>query len=466
MIIEKLDSYNSIRQSLCSDTFEDIKNYLDKHPAEKNNPAIILINKDWHIGIIGIVASKIVETYNKPCFLMTIDDNNFARCSIRSNDVINVYSTLKENESLFSGFGGHRLAGGFSFNLNERKFEEVKDALLKTIEANNSTDSREDALYADMELDSNEIDISLLDDINRLEPFGQDNEMPLFVMRDVLLEDFKVIGKDENHLSFVFKKDDKTFRGVKWQENTFEIPLKTKCDIAFYLRYNSFNGVESVQFELVGAYSSLIKTEKNGIKIFDHRKKTGILDSVNDYLKRKELDIAVWAKNPVVKESLSKYNDISNNIIQETKEHNAVMFFDYPATIEGFRDIIGEIKPKKIHFMNFKIDENIENYIRQMSGMIKYCSNKMNGSIDILKIANALGTSESFVQIALEILENIESIKILDIDKIEYIKSFDYENFKNNPMFEILYKEFEKNIEFKKFLLNSGVNELEELVKI
>ena len=140
------------------------------------------------------------------------------------------------------------------------------------------------------------------------------------------------------------------------------------------------------------------------------------------------------------------------------------MFFDYPATEENLRDVLSSVKPKQIHFMSYKIDENIENYIKQLSGMIKYCANKLNGEIDIQKLALALGVSETFIQLALEILENIESIRILDVDKIEYLKSFDYTEFKNNSIFEILYREFEKVLEFKGFLLNSEIKELEELI--
>ena len=463
MIIEKLDNNNKIRQSLCTDTFEDIQKYLENNPSEKNNPAIILINKDWHIGVIGIVASKVVETYSKPCFLMTIDDNNFARCSIRSNESIDVYATLKENENLFSGFGGHKQAGGFSFDLSETSFEKVKEALLKTIESNTEDVEVQDYLIADFELTPEEVDISLIESINKLEPFGEANERPLFAMFDVTLEEFRVIGKENNHSSFAFSKDDKNFRAVNWGENTFKIPIKTKCDIAFYLRENTFNNVQTVQFELVGAYSNLIQKD-SGLKLYDHRKKTGILDSVNQYLATKGTDTAVWAKNPNTKEVLSKFEGIKNNIITEDKKHKALMFFDYPATEDSLRDVLSSIKPEQIHFMNYKIDENIENYIRQLSGMLKYCANKLNGEIDIARVACALGVSEAFVQLALEILENIESIKILDIDKIKYLKSFDYEEFKNNSMFEVLYREFEKVVEFKSFLLNSKITELEELL--
>ena len=141
------------------------------------------------------------------------------------------------------------------------------------------------------------------------------------------------------------------------------------------------------------------------------------------------------------------------------------MFFDYPSSQNELNEILNQIKPKKIHFMNHKIDENLENYIKQINGMIKYCANKLNGEIELSRFSQALGVSENFIQITLEILEDIESIKILDIDKIEYIKPFIYEDFKNSSMFEILKEEFENIINYKKSLLNCEIKELEKIIE-
>ncbi len=463
MIIEKLDNYNKIRQSKCAETFEEVNNYLKKHKEEQNNPAIILLNPDWHIGIIGIVAAKIVEEYNKPCFLMTVDENNNARCSIRSNDSINVYSVLKENENLFLGFGGHKLAGGCSFNKDD--FENVKNSLLKTIKEQLPDEKQENILYADLELEPNDIELDILDSINKLEPFGQDNQAPIFAMFDVNLDEFKLIGKEQNHLRLIFSKNDKKFQCVKWNENEVKIPLGAKCDIAFYPRLNEFNDIKNVQLEIIDIYSSQYchKLESK-IKIFDHRKKTGILSQISQYLERDNLDVVIWAKNPLTKELLSKYQKIKENIIDKLTSHNGLMFFDYPSSYEELSGILTKVNPNKIHFMNYKIDENLENYIKQINGMIKFCHNKLEGKIEISRLAQALGVSESFIQISLEILEDINSIKILDIDKIEYLKPFNYEEFKNNSLFEVLMEEFENIIEFKKSLLNCNISEIEDMV--
>ena len=463
MIIEQLDNYNKIRQAKCQETYDEIIDYLKKHKEEKNNPAIILKNPSWHIGIIGIVASKIVEEFNKPCFLMTEDENNNARCSIRSNDVINVYNVLKENEELFFGFGGHKLAGGCSFEAV--KFDEVKSSLLKTIKDLSTGTKQENILYADIELQPNDIELNILETLDTLEPFGQCNEPPILAMFDVKLDEFKFIGKEQNHLRLIFSKEDKKFQCVKWSENEFQIPPNSKCDIAFYPRLNEFNGIQSIQLEIIDVFSEEISKQfKNEFKIYDHRKKIGILDQIATYFQKDNLDIGVWAKTTITKEKLSKYSKIKENFIEKTSAHDGLMFFDYPSNDEEFVNILSSIKPKKIHFMNYQIDENLENYIKQINGMIKYCANKLDGNIDLARFSSALGVSENFIQITLEILENIGSIQILDIDKMNYIKSFIYDEFKNDSMFEILKEEFDLIINYKKSLLNCDIKDIEKII--
>jgi len=284
-------------------------------------------------------------------------------------------------------------------------------------------------------------------------------------MLNVNLDEFKLIGKESNHLRMVFSANGKKFQAVKWNEGEIQIPYNSKCDIAFYPRLNEFNGIQSVQLEIVDIYSEEISKQfKNEFKIYDHRKKTGILDQIASYFERDNLDIAVLAKTLATKEMLLKYQKIKDNFIADFEPHDGLMFFDYPANNEEFENIISAIQPKKIHFMNYKIDENLENYIKQINGMIKYCANKMGGNIDLARFSSSLGVSENFVQIALEIIENIGSIQILDIDKMQYIKPFIYDDFKNDTMFEVLKEEFSNIINYKKSLLNCELKEIEKVI--
>ena len=131
----KLNELNSLRQNLCDETFLQAKEMYEKDKFS-NKYSIILFNDNWHIGIIGIVSSKLAELYNKPVFLMTCDVNNpdIIRCSSRSIPELNIYNVLSCHKELFEGFGGHKMAAGFSFDKNKISFDKFKDLLSSTID--------------------------------------------------------------------------------------------------------------------------------------------------------------------------------------------------------------------------------------------------------------------------------------------------------------------------------------------
>ena len=458
-IIDKLDNFNKIRQSLCENIYLEATQQLKE---EQSKDAIILYNKDWHLGIIGIVASKIVEDYSKPVFMITSDDDNIGRCSIRSTKGFNVYDILKNNSDLFLGYGGHALAGGFSFDINLHSFEKIKQAILNTIEEITPAEVVQDYVEVEKKIDTKDIKKGIISKINLLEPFGQDNPTPLFGLKNALLKDFKIIGKNSNHLKFYCQKDGLTFECVKWNESSFEIPLNSTLDIAFSPKINFFNNEENIQLEVFSAYSeNLAKLCSNDeIKIYDHRKKDGILDQICEYLKNKNLDITIWAKNITTLEKLKKYPEINNKLCNQNRKHNTIMFFDYPSNIDEFKDVLKSVQPKKIHLMKDKYNEDIDQCLKMLSGMLKYSHNHLNGQIEILRLANACGVSETFIQLALEIFEQLDAIEILDVDKIKYIKPVNLNKIKTQTLYELLQNEFFKIIEFKKHLAESELDKM------
>ena len=121
MAIQSLNEFNRVRQELCQNIFAEADEMVKKEGNK--NSAIVLFNKEWHIGIIGIVASMLVEKYYKPAFLMTYsDETKQFRCSARSIEGINLYDAISANAELFDGFGGHAMAAGLSFSEEKSSF--------------------------------------------------------------------------------------------------------------------------------------------------------------------------------------------------------------------------------------------------------------------------------------------------------------------------------------------------------
>ncbi len=466
--LKELDSYNKIRQNLCDKIYEEAIQLIEADKDFKKNKAIVLFNENWHIGVIGIVASKLVEKYYKPAFLITKDDENKARCSIRGIKEYNIAEILDENKELFTdGYGGHSLAGGFSFDLDKISFETVKNALL------NSFNSREDiktegaTLNIDAILEPEDINENLINIIQKFEPTGQDNPVPVFCMNEINLISKKTIGKENNHLSFKGLKNNIELDCVWWRHSDIPVLLNEKFDLAFEPKLNIFNGETSVRLYALDLKCERINAlKKEKIKFYDHRQKTGILAQIEEYVKRPNVDIQIFAQKIKTKMLLKEYPVLSSKITEDFDGCD-LMFFDYPCCLEKFLEILNKkqnTKNCKIHLMKEDADFDIENYIKQLIGMLKYATHNKNGEISIPKLACMTGVNEDFIQKAFNILEDINSIEVLDVDKVRFLTPPSMDSFYNHPEFSALNEEFQKTVEFKKYIARVSTDDIEQLL--
>ena len=181
MAITTLNELNRVRQTLCAEIFSQADEMVKKEGNK--NPAIILCSDAWHIGIIGIVASKLVEKYYKPVFLMSyVKETNEYRCSARSIEGVPLYDVIKESEELLDGFGGHKLAAGLTFSGDKTPFETVKKSLNETIKNYVAGKDLKPFLKIDLILETNDLTTDLVEEISQLEPFGASNPSPIFAL--------------------------------------------------------------------------------------------------------------------------------------------------------------------------------------------------------------------------------------------------------------------------------------------
>lgn len=473
--VKKLNDLNTLRQQLCEETFNEAVELYNK---TQNNSAIILFNENWHIGIIGIVASKLVETYNKPSLLMTKDANNpnIIRCSCRSIEGINIHTVLSQHKEMFEGFGGHRMAAGLSFDETKIKFTDLKNILEKSFkEASEGLDTNKIKVYADMELDVENITPELTETIKMLEPFGTANPSPLFVMKNLKLQSIKFMGQNNNHLKiFANKNNSNNIECIKWNTSEFDVPINSDIDILFSPRVNEFNGNTTIQLILNDVHSEYIKYKKDekNIKILDHRNKKNILVQVLDFLNTTKKDTAIYLENDNIIKKSGISDDIKEKIfnlksIPDKKEQ--LMFFDCPNALEDFCEILKKTKPEIIHLMNFGIEEiNVQTLITKLSGMIKYAIKNLNGETDIERVAKALNVDYETIECALNLLENenVISIKVQNenICIISDIKIIELSKLKENELYSILEENLKNTNLFKDFYINAEYDEIKEKI--
>lgn len=424
MSIITLENYNKLRQELCSDTFAQADE-IWKATGMRDN-AVVLFNKEWHIGIIGIVASKFVDKYYKPAFIMTYsEETKQFRCSARGVKELNLYDIMSNISDYFDGFGGHQLAGGFAFNEEKVSFETVKKALNKTIDEMLNGEKLKPSLDIDLELDIKDVDVSLVEEISKLEPFGMSNPSPTFAVKNLTLKQKMLMGSTKDHLKLIVNTPDGTKDCVWWSRGDIPLIVGDKLDVAFAPQLNVFNGVTSVQLVVKDVHSEALKEEeKSKIKVYDHRKKTNIFAQVNDYIKNSTLGVSVFVEDRKILESLKPYQDISKCIInrQNACKNDVLMFFDYPCEEDVFDNLKQTVCAEALHYMNYQnLKTDYEGILKSFASMIKYCCNNLEGKFVFLRAAAALGITEEAVETLLEVFSDCGMIRITKRDEDCYI---------------------------------------------
>lgn len=439
MAIQSLNEFNKIRQELCQNILSEADEMV-KREGNKN-PAIVLFSKDWHIGIIGIVASSLVEKYYKPTFLMTYsDETKQFRCSARSIDGINLYDVISSNAELFDNFGGHSMAAGLAFS--KVSFEEVKSALCKTVKEMSQGKELKPFLDIDLELTPNDITTDLVENISQLEPFGANNPSPIFTLKNLKIKDKMLMGENKNHLRLKCETGSSEFTCVRWKQGDISLVKDDTLDIAFHPQINEYKGNTSVQLVIDDIHSDYLKEEEQtpALKLYDHRKKTDILPQVDDYVKNSKQDILIFAESKQITDMLKPFKSLSTKTVtrDNLRTCDSLMFFDYPADKDTFEKIVNSTNPISIHFMKYDLkifDE--EEFLKTVYGMLKYACNNNNGKVELRRFASYLGKSYQVFYLLFEIMQDCGIIKIKE-------KSTDYyivEITKNSNITDILHSE-------------------------
>ena len=232
--------YNENRQKLGDRIERDIENYILENPECLNERVLIFCGENWHGGLIGIAAARFCEKYGKPCLVITYDDKN-AKGSGRSIEGFSLFECISSCSEMLTHFGGHPMAAGFSLAA-----EDLGDFIAAVRAYAKAVDMPFSKLKIDCPLSSEMIDIDFLRDIERLEPFGQDNPQPLFALFSVTLTGKQFIGRDRNHVRMNFSEIPVPVLKFRVSEESFPYQAGDKLDLAVSLSKNEYNGVVSV----------------------------------------------------------------------------------------------------------------------------------------------------------------------------------------------------------------------------
>lgn len=196
--LDEIISINNSRKEEEKNLYEDSILNVDE-----DDSIIVAWGKEWHEGVIGIVASRLCKQYKKPAIVFSIDDDR-AKGSARSVGRFDILKAIEDNRELLIGYGGHRSAAGIVIDpSNLMKFKEALNSQISKEDIIASTNYKDEILG---ELNLDELDLEMLDILEFFEPYGQKNPRPTFILKDLKVLLIRTIGKDQNHLKMTLKK--------------------------------------------------------------------------------------------------------------------------------------------------------------------------------------------------------------------------------------------------------------------
>ncbi|NLU37833.1 MAG: single-stranded-DNA-specific exonuclease RecJ [Bacteroidales bacterium] len=250
LMSDEVNSFNEIRKSLDRDITQDALDMISNNPDLLNKKSTVLYNRDWHKGVVGIVASRLTDTFYRPTVILT-ESNGMATGSARSVKDFDLYEAIDYCSDLLESYGGHMFAAGLTMKLeNVRRFtERFEEFVEKTI----TDKQQEQTIEVDTKLQLSEITPKFVRILKQFEPFGPHNMNPVFVSEDVFDSgNSKLVGQNEDHLKLELVEPTRSFQkfqGIAFMQ-AVKFPLVESglpFDICYSITENEFRGKTSIQ---------------------------------------------------------------------------------------------------------------------------------------------------------------------------------------------------------------------------
>lgn len=272
-LAEQVEHFNQERKDIVASITEEALAMAEDY-VKQGHQFLLLAKEDWHEGVLGIVASKIVETYSLPTLILNIDyEQNHAKGSARSIEQVSMFEILSAHQDLISKFGGHHMAAGMTMDIDN--IDELRTGLNEWMARLNETTSLEPSKNVDVLLDESDITIKNIRDIQKLRPFGTDFTSPLFEIRDVAIKSLKAIGKEQNHLKMTLGESNLV--SLFWQNGAYasQLEIGQPVNLIGNLQINEWNGNQTPQFMVQDI-------AMDTLQILDYRSKSKNTDFLNN----------------------------------------------------------------------------------------------------------------------------------------------------------------------------------------
>ncbi len=407
IIAADLEALNGRRKLLCDQVEAGAEAQIAADPALLEHAALVLSSPHWPAGVIGIVASRLVERYGKPAILIAAPPGGIGRASARSVAGINITAAIAEHADMLTNFGGHPMAAGFGI-LPERipDFRRALSRSVRTMEAGLPAAA---GLPVDGLLPLSQLSLALVDDLGRLAPFGPGNPPLTLVAERVRVLTTRPVGRGEERRLLLAADEAGEQRQVIWWGGGNEEAPEGLIDLAYVARASTYRGARDLQVEWVAwrpaaGVEAEVKADVK-VEVVDHRG----ADDPRRVLAELAAggDVAIWREGDAT-------CGIPGHDRRTLPRAETLVIWTSPPGPAELRAALAQVRPARVClFAEDPGTDRPEAFLRRLAGLVKHALAAREGRAPLAALAAATAQRAATVRLGLAWLASQGHVQVI-----------------------------------------------------
>lgn len=355
-LAKKLNDANGKRKDIVQSITDEAVAMIESNEEFSNSLILIVANEGWNPGVVGIVASRLVEKYYKPTIVLCLDPvKGTAKGSARSIEGFHLYNELAKNRDILPHFGGHPMAAGMTLPLEY--VDDLRSRLNEQAKACLTEEQLKQKLFIDIPLTLGEISVEAIEEITKLGPFGTSFPKPVYALENVEIGSMRKIGAAENHLKMELKDEYNTIDAIGFNKGHIHDELSYGIKVSFVgdLQINEWQGKKKPQFMI----NDVQTTEW---QLFDIR---GIRQTSRWLMTVPKEDAIFLAFRTETIQHYSSLIDVSIHLVNEqldgVTQSNYIVLLDLPQNVQLLEQLLIRTLPTRIYAHFFMMDSQYFN---------------------------------------------------------------------------------------------------------
>ena len=407
-----LEGLNAERKRLTDQIFQGALAQIERDPALLEHAALVLAHPSWPAGVIGIVASRLAERFQRPVVLLAAPPGQLARGSARSVEGCNISQAIAAQSSLLAGYGGHPMAAGLA--IAPERIAEFRRKLSRSVAAQLGQAAVEPALRIDGHLSLAELSLDLVADLERLAPFGPGNPRLVLASPSHVIADETTIGHYREHRRLTIEDALGARQPVLWWQGAGWPLPEGRFDLAYTARASTWRGQRSVQIEWVDARpvaDAAIVVQPARPAVADYRQAVqpaSLLETL-----RCQPGVVVWAEAGARRE-------LEGHDRNELAPAQTLVIWTTPPGRVELQAALSRVQPSEV--VLFAADpgmDQIDPFLQRLAGLIKHALRSDAGQVSTERLAAATAQRVAVVRLGLRWLVSRGYVRIKEEEGVD-----------------------------------------------